>query len=65
MDEDVASGAVLGGLMVFVVMLAVGCPIAAQNGKAEIFRDIANQRCAPQVALISSDDPYRYACVPR
>lgn len=50
-------------VVLFALFMAVYSGIT--SAKWELFRDIANQRCAPQVALISRDDPYRYVCVPK
>lgn len=55
------AGYASGMIVVLVMMLLIGG--GTENAKHELFRDIANQRCAPLEALMSADDPYRYVCV--
>lgn len=52
-------------LLLVSISSAFFAVMAEQEGKEMLFRDIANQRCAPNVALISADNPYRYVCVPK
>jgi hypothetical protein len=62
MDDNLGAGAFCG-VLIAIVFAAMTGECSTHYGKRLMFRDIANQRCAPQQALISADDHYRYVCV--